>query len=72
MVLDGHCAPVPVPGFRCDAGVDWVSGLRGGVKSPTKQKNSSTPCQSSHFGESGSSKGLEETENSRASRFRSP
>ena len=32
VVLDGHCAPVPVPGLRGDAGVDWVSGPGGGVK----------------------------------------
>ena len=30
MVLDGRSAPVPVPGFGCDAGVDWVSGPGGG------------------------------------------
>ena len=32
VVPDGHGAPVLVPGFRGDAGVDWVSGPGGGVK----------------------------------------
>ena len=55
MVLGGHSAPVPVPGFRCDAGVDWVSGPDGGVKS-VRLKNSSTPCQTWYSGGSVSAK----------------
>ena len=39
-----HGAVLAARGAVGDAGVNWVVGLGGGVtKSPTKQKNSSTP-----------------------------
>ena len=73
VVLDGHRAPVAVPGFRSDAGVHRVSGPGGGVK--RVRLNRKTPAHlvgHGILGVSVSATGLEETENSAASRFRSP
>ena len=62
---DGHvlglvphgCAVLAAPGAVGDARVNWVRGSwRRRKKSPTKQKNSSTPCYAWHFGDSGSTK----------------
>ena len=44
VVLDGHCAPVLVPGFRCDAGVDWVSGPGGGVERVRPNRKTPALC----------------------------
>ena len=42
VVLDGHCAPVPVPGLTSDVGVDSVTGPRGGVN--RVRRNRKTPA----------------------------
>ena len=60
-----HGAVLAVLGAVGDAGVNW----RRRKKSPTKQKNSSTPCWAWHFGDSGSTKGLDASRGSGAFRF---